>query len=82
MYEMSAIFWYRIFFMAELVVAESVLVYRFKTRSMFPLRLSAALAACVGFAFAVPIVAENALWYCTMFFLLFAFTVEIGRAHV
>ncbi len=75
MYEMSAMFWYRIFFMAELVVAESVLVYRFKTRSMFPLRLSAALAACVGFAFAVPIVAENALWYCTMFFLLFAFTV-------
>lgn len=75
MYKMSAMFWYRIFFMTELLVAESALVYRFKTRSYFLLRMAAALVMCFAFAFAVPILAENAIWYCAMFFLLFAFTV-------
>ncbi len=75
MYKMSAMFWYRIFFMTELLVAESALVYRFKTRSYFLLRMAATLVMCFAFAFAVPILAENAIWYCAMFFLLFAFTV-------
>ncbi len=61
MYKMSAMFWYRIFFMTELLVAESALVYRFKTRSYFLLRMAAALVMCFAFAFAVPIFLAEAV---------------------
>lgn len=71
MYALTALFWYRAVFMLELVIAESLAVFRLKRRRKFFLRLAGALFLCFGFAFAVPIVAYNAVWCSVMFLSMF-----------
>lgn len=72
MYEVGALFWYRVIFTAELIAAESLVVYRLKKRRYFALRLAGALVLCFGCAFAIPIVNENAAWISFMYMFLFA----------
>ena len=38
-YNIGTMFWYKAIFMAELIVAETLLAYRFRFRSLFWLRL-------------------------------------------
>ena len=72
MYEVGALFWYRVIFTEELLAAEGLVVYRLKKRRYFALRLAGALVLCFGCAFAIPIVNENAAWISFMYMFLFA----------
>ncbi len=75
MYEVNALFWYRILFTAELVFAEALTVYRMRRRRYFVLRLFGALLIAFGCAFAVPIVDSGAAWMSAMFLIIFLSTV-------
>ena len=75
MYDVSeTLFWYRLVFTAELVLAEGLTGYRLRRRKKFPLRLLGAFAICAGAAFAVPIISDGAAWMSLMFLFIFAST--------
>lgn len=74
MYELTALFWYRIVFTAELIAAESLVVYRLERRRFFVLRLFFALIIGFGCAFAFPIVSEHPAWLSFMYISLLAVT--------
>lgn len=74
-YNIGAMFWYKAIFMAELIVAETLLAYRFRFRSLFWLRLLGAVVVCFGTAFALPVAEENLLWNVATYVLLFSVTV-------
>lgn len=66
-------------FVAELLLAEFMFIYRLKRRRFFALRAMAGVAACFLFAFLFPVVSDNAL-YCSLIFLsIFSFTVLAGK---
>lgn len=71
----SSLFWYKLIFMAELLLAEALFTYRLRRRKRFVLRLLAAILFNFAFAFLFPIVAFNAVWTIVMFLCLFAFSV-------
>lgn len=71
MYEITSLFWYRIIFTAELLCAESLVVYRLKKRRFFVLWLILAILICFGCAFAVPI-SDHPAWLSFMYMFLFA----------
>lgn len=75
MYEFTSLFLYKFQFLAELLIAESMIVFRMKRKSMFALRAILSILVCFGMAFAVPILAYNAFYCAFMFILLFGFTV-------
>lgn len=70
----SMLFWYKIIFMLELIIAESLLVFRLKKRKRFALRLTLSLVGCFAFAFLYPIWIYSAIYISVMFFLLFIIT--------
>lgn len=74
---MSSLFWYKIVFMTELLIAEIMLSYSAPQRSMFWLRSISAVAVCYALAFLYPVVDGNYTWYGSsiMFFVLFCVTV-------
>lgn len=71
----SSLFWYKLIFMAELLLAEALFTYRLRRRKRFVLCLLAAILFNFAFAFLFPIVAFNAVWTIVMFLCLFAFSV-------
>ncbi len=77
MYALTPLFLYKLQFMAELIVAEALMTCGLRRRRCFALRVVLCAAACFGFAFAVPVVAYNAVWCAAMFIILFAFTVPM-----
>ncbi len=79
MYDFTPLFLYKFQFMAELLVAEVLMCIKLKRRPFFALRAALCIAACFAFAFAVPVVAYNAVWCSAMFIILFAFTVPMLR---
>ena len=60
--------------MLELIIAESLLVFRLKKRKRFALRLTLSLVGCFAFAFLYPIWIYSAIYISVMFFLLFIIT--------
>lgn len=74
MYELTALFWYRIIFTAELLFAEGLVVYRLKRKKLFLLRLIMAILISFGCAFAFPIVSEHPAWLSFMYMFLLAAT--------
>lgn len=68
MFEFSQpFFWYKLVFMAELLLAEGLLVYPLRRRSRFALRMAAAVAGCMLAAFLLPV--YFSWWYFTLLFL-------------
>ena len=55
MFGESQLFWYKIVFMAELLLSESMFVNRLKRRKFFVLRLIGSLAALGALAFFFPL---------------------------
>ncbi len=79
MYELTPLFVYKFQFMAELLIAEALTAFRLERRRLFWLRFALCVAACFGFAYALPIAAYNA-WYCSVLFVaLFAFSLCMMR---
>ncbi len=67
-------------FVAELLLAETIYMYRLRRRKLFPLRLLLSTAACFLFAFLVPVLADNAFYFSFIFLVIFAFSVLAAKA--
>lgn len=67
----STLFWYKLVFMAEIIVAEWIFVANLRRNNRFLLRVICSIVGLFAFAFLFPIVAYNAAWICFMFFMLF-----------
>ena len=77
MYEISQLFWYRLLFMGSLFVSEWLFTFRLKRAEHYTVRFLLGMAACVGFAFAVPVL--PGLFSLFMFLAMFAFTVVVQK---
>lgn len=71
----SVLFWYKLIFMTELIIAEALATYTLKKRKNFFIRVGVCLLCVYGLAFLFPIVAYNALYSTFMFFMFFASTI-------
>lgn len=69
MYELDSAFWYKFIFMAELLIAEAVIVFRLKRRRLFLLRLFLSLVGAMGLCFAVPVF--PGIWSAFTYLMLF-----------
>ena len=76
---MSYLFWYKAVFMTELIIAESMLAWSLPRKSLFPLRVAAAIVVCYAASFLYPVSDENYTWFGSsiMFFALFCVS-EVG----
>ena len=74
MYEITQFFWYRIISMCELLLAEFIFAFRLRHRNKFILRSLLGAAACIGLAFAFPIISYDAAYCSLMFFVFFSAT--------
>lgn len=78
MFEFSSpLFWYRLIFLAELILAEGLFSFKRPRRTRFPLRLALSVAAIYAITFLFPIAAYNAFYVSFMF--LFVFGTRIKR---
>ena len=66
-------------FVAELLVAEFMFVYRLPRRRYFPVRAIAGILSCFGVAFALPVLSENAIYTSALFLVIFAYTVLVCK---
>lgn len=71
----SALFWYKLIFMTELLIGEGFFTYKLRRRPNFPLRLTLALIATYAVTFAYPVFLYNAWYSSLMFIALFAFSI-------
>ena len=67
----SSLFWYKLVFSAEIVLAELVFVVHLRRMPHFILRAVCSVAGLFLFAFLFPIVDYGASWTCFMFFMMF-----------
>ncbi len=76
MFGESQLFWYKIVFMAELLLSESMFVCRLKRRRLFVLRLAAALTVLFALAVFFPLFewSYNAAYASVLFITLFVAT--------
>lgn len=74
MYEFTAFYLYKAVFMAELLVAELLMCMGLKKRPLFALRYTLSCVVCIGIAFAIPVIAYNALYCSLVFMLMFGVT--------
>ena len=72
----SPLYWYKMVFMAELLVAEGLATYTLKKRPKFALRAVLCVLGCEALAFLCPVFdfSYNAVYTSFMFLLLFAVT--------
>lgn len=75
----SSLFWYKLLFMAELLVAAWLFADRLKRRPMFWLRVAGGAAIAFVAAFLFPVLFYNA-WYTSLLFLcLFLVTIPVMK---
>ncbi len=75
MFEFSSpLFWYKLVFMTELLVAEGLATYTLKKRNNFAVRVILSLSAVYAATFLLPVVAYNAFYTSVMFLTMFGFT--------
>ncbi len=75
----SSLFWYRLIVLAELVLAESLFVFRMKRRSFFALRLVFVLTASFLATWFFPLPTYNAMYTSFMFFTIFVITLLLQK---
>ncbi len=75
MYELTGLFFYKVQFMAELLVAEYLFLLNIKRKERFPLRVVIGVILSFAFAFAIPIVSYSSWYMIIMFLGMFLFTV-------
>ncbi len=73
---LSYLFWYKILFMSELLIAELMFAWQFPKRDKFPVRLVAAVLLCFVIAVFYPLITPYT-WFTSalMFVVLFAVTI-------
>lgn len=70
----SPLFWYRLIFLAELIVAEGITTYTLAKRKRFAWRVVASVAAVYALTFLLPTYPGNAVYTSAMFLIQFALT--------
>ena len=75
MFESTQRFWYKLVFMTELLLGETLLVHRLKRRGGFAWRAAVAVAVCYAVAFFFPLPFYNAVYTSFLFLALFIVTV-------
>lgn len=71
----SPLFWYRLIFLTELIIAEAFFTFKLRRRAYFALRVALSAAACYGITFLFPIAAYNAFYVSFMFMIIFGMTI-------
>ena len=74
-YFSSPLFWYRLIFLAELIIAEGLFTFNLKKRSKFLLRVAGAIIFSYLVVFLFPILSFEAIYVSFMFLFFFAVTV-------
>lgn len=71
----TQLFWYRLVFLTELIVAEALFTYKFDKRSRFALRVASSVFVAYAFTFCYPLLSFGAIYSSVMFLAIFAVTV-------
>lgn len=71
----SPLFWYRLIFLAELMIAEGLFSFKLSRRRYFVLRLVGCVLVCYVVTFLFPIAVYNAFYISFMFIFMFGMTV-------
>ncbi|MCI9031817.1 MAG: GHKL domain-containing protein [Clostridia bacterium] len=79
MFEPSPLFWYKLIFMAELLVAEWMYSFCLKKRKKYVLRRLGGIAICFAAAAVFPLAAFNAIYSSFMFFVLSVVSVSVMK---
>lgn len=66
-------------FVVELLLAQTMFVFRFRRRRYFRIMLPVAVALCFLFAWSLPAVSENPFYVSLIFLLIFLFTVLMNK---
>ena len=77
--QLTSLFAYKLQFMAALLLAEALFLFRLPQRDRFHLRAAAAAACCFLAALAFPILRYDALYSSLMFLVFFALTIPAAR---
>lgn len=67
MFELTQLFYYKFLFMGELIVAEAMFTFRFKRRTLFPVRCALAIVLCFLIALFFPIMSYGPYYTSFMF---------------
>ena len=76
---LTSLFAYKLQFMAALLLAEALFLFRLPRRDRFPLRAGAAAAGCFLAALAFPILRYDALYSSVMFLAFFTLTIPAAK---
>lgn len=76
-YELTSLFWYKLIFMTELLLAEALFCVKLRRRSGFIFRLAVGIILCYAVAFVFPIPFYNAYWCSFLFISLFCVTLFV-----
>ena len=75
MYNFAApLFWYKFVFLAEILIAEALMVYRMKRKKHFVRRAFSALLCVIALTFAMPVPFYNAVYSSFLFLVVFVYT--------
>lgn len=77
--QLTSLFAYKLQFMAALLIAEGLFLFRLPRRGRFVLRAAAAAAGCFVAALAFPILRYDALYSSVMFLVFFTLTIPAAR---
>lgn len=77
MYELTGLFFYKLQFMCELLIAQYMFLARADKRNHFWIRVSVGIILCLGFSLALPVVSYSSWWMIIMFVLMFSFTIIV-----
>lgn len=66
-------------FVTELLLAESLYLYRFRRRNRFWLRLIGGVGLCYLFAWLFPVPVDNAFYFTFTFLMIFSFTILAAK---
>ncbi len=75
---MTYLFWYKLLFITQLIVAECLIVNKFPKRKLWGLRFVASLIVCYGVAILYPLAEGSYNWWATSVMFLILFLVTVG----
>ena len=78
---MSGLFWYKILFMTELLIAEALFVARFPKRKLWGLRLVLSMIVCYACAFFYPLTEGSYNWWASSLMFVILFMVSLGGVY-
>ncbi len=78
LYPINSLFFYRLIFMAQLILCESIFVLRLPRKNKFAVKAVLLILSCFVFALIFPIPTNNAFYSMMMFFLFFAYTYGVS----